>query len=75
MKHLSIENVLRAERNTPGSEYADIIAENMRLGRIEPMEMSTIFLRKAVHHMASVDDTNAFLVDGIIGLSCSQSQS
>ena len=73
VQHLSVGDVLRAEQTTPDSEYAEIIAENMRLGRIGPMEMSTKLLHKAMNHAASIEGTDTFLVDGIVCLSCLQS--
>lgn len=66
IRHLSVGDVLRAERDTPGSVYADIIAKNMRLGRIDPIKTSTKLLHKAMNHAAHVDGINTFLVDGIV---------
>ena len=68
VKHLSIGDVLRAERDTPGSIFAKEIAENMRLGRIRPVELSAILLSKAMDHAAKVEGINKFLIDGIVSI-------
>ncbi|CAL8583263.1 bifunctional uridylate/adenylate kinase [Xanthoria parietina] len=64
LQHLSLGDVLRKERDTPGSEYGELIARNMEQGRIGPMEVTVSLLRKAI--LASTVQTNSrlFLIDG-----------
>ena len=65
LQHLSVGDVLRAERALPGSEYADTIAENMRLGRVGPMEITVKLLSRAMSQAAAAHGINTFLIDGI----------
>lgn len=46
--HLSAGDLLRAERNTPGSQYGELIENHIRNGTIVPVEI-TCHLIEEVH--------------------------
>jgi len=46
--HLSAGDLLRAEQNRPGSEYGDLIRQNIREGTIVPMEVTVKLLENAI---------------------------
>ena len=48
VQHLSIGDVLREERDTPNSEFRELIARNMQAGRIGPMEVTVRLLVRAI---------------------------
>jgi cytidylate kinase len=62
--HLSVGDVLRAEAAKPDSVYASIIAENMRLGRVGPKEITVDILQT---HMEEALDAGVrtFFLDGV----------
>lgn len=62
--HLSVGDVLREERDTPGSEYGELIARNMDAGRIGPMELTVTLLERAVRAAFSKHRVKVFLIDG-----------
>lgn len=64
LQHLSLGDVLRKERDTPGSEYGELIARNMEQGRIGPMEVTVSLLRKAILASTVQTDSRLFLIDG-----------
>ena len=64
MYHLSVGDVLREERDTPGSEYGELIARNMGAGRIGPMEITVTLLERAMRAAFSKHRVKVFLVDG-----------
>lgn len=47
-KHLSAGDLLRAERNSPGSQYGEMIERHIREGRIVPVEVTCSLLEKAM---------------------------
>lgn len=64
MYHLSVGDVLREERDTPGSEYGELIARNMEAGRIGPMEITITLLERAMRAALWKHRVKVFLVDG-----------
>ena len=58
--HLSAGDLLRAERNTPGSQYGELIENHIRNGTIVPVEITCRLIDEAMKKSA----TNKFLVDG-----------
>lgn len=64
MYHLSVGDVLREERDTPGSEYGELIARNMEAGRIGPMEVTVKLLARAVRAAFLKHRVKVFLIDG-----------
>ena len=51
--HLSAGDLLRAERNTPGSQYGELIENHIRNGTIVPVEI-TCHLLDVVYTFKSV---------------------
>lgn len=47
-KHLSAGDLLRAERNSPGSQYGEMIERHIKEGRIVPVEVTCSLLEKAM---------------------------
>lgn len=47
-KHLSAGDLLRAERNSPGSQYGEMIERHIREGSIVPVEVTCSLLEKAM---------------------------
>lgn len=47
-KHLSAGDLLRAERNSPGSQYGEMIERHIQEGRIVPVEVTCSLLEKAM---------------------------
>ncbi|KAI1280378.1 UMP-CMP kinase [Halotydeus destructor] len=70
--HLSAGDLLREERNTPGSAYGEMIEEHIRNGTIVPVEVTCTLLENAmnkhIEQRLSQGDTafgsGKFLVDG-----------
>ncbi|XP_069693051.1 UMP-CMP kinase-like [Periplaneta americana] len=58
--HLSAGDLLREERNKEGSKYGELIEENIRNGRIVPVEITCSLIEMAMEKSAS----NKFLIDG-----------
>ncbi|OQR68957.1 hypothetical protein BIW11_01927 [Tropilaelaps mercedesae] len=58
--HLSAGDLLRAERNTPGSEYGELIEGHIRNGTIVPVEITCSLIEKAMKESGQ----NRFLIDG-----------
>ena len=61
--HISIGDVLRQEINRPGSQYADILRENILAGRIGAKEMTVSILRDEMLRCV-VKGTRCFVLDG-----------
>ena len=62
--HLSVGDILRAERDRPNSEYRRIIADNMKHGRVGPMEITVELLKSAMEQALIESDKDLFLIDG-----------
>jgi len=58
--HLSAGDLLREERNKPGSEFGDLIEKHIRDGTIVPVEITCSLIERAMQVSAS----NNFLIDG-----------
>lgn len=52
--HLSAGDLLRAERNRPGSELAEMIEENIQAGRIIPVAITCSLLERAMNDQMKV---------------------
>lgn len=46
--HLSAGDLLREERNTPGSEYGELIENHIRNGTIVPVEITCSLLASVI---------------------------
>lgn len=61
-KHLSAGDLLRAERNSPGSRYGEMIERHIQEGKIVPVEVTCCLLEKAMgehcRYLASLSDTS-----------------
>ena len=64
LHHLSLGDVLRAERNRTDSQYAAIIARNMEQGSIGPMEITVKLLKQAMEEASRQRSESLFLIDG-----------
>lgn len=63
--HLSAGDLLRAERDRPGSELAQTIEEYIQGGRIIPVAVTCSLLERAMNEQMEADPTkNKFLIDG-----------
>lgn len=58
--HLSAGDLLREERNTPGSPYGSLIETHIRNGTIVPVEITCSLIERAMHSHIQ----NFFLIDG-----------
>ncbi|KAJ8929562.1 hypothetical protein NQ314_017725 [Rhamnusium bicolor] len=58
--HLSAGDLLREERNKPGSEYGELIENYIREGKIVPVEITCSLLENAINGSGK----DKFLVDG-----------
>ncbi|XP_023939717.2 UMP-CMP kinase [Bicyclus anynana] len=58
--HLSAGDLLREERQRPGSEYGEMIEEKIRNGEIVPVEVTCSLLHKAMQKSGKT----RFLIDG-----------
>lgn len=58
--HLSAGDLLREERNTPGSQYGDLIEGHIRGGTIVPVEITCSLLETAMNKSGA----SRFLIDG-----------
>lgn len=67
-KHLSAGDLLRAERNSPGSQYGDMIERHIQEGTIVPVEITCKLLENAmIEHTGKFADSSQrgkFLIDG-----------
>ncbi|KAI5634935.1 adenylate kinase domain-containing protein [Phthorimaea operculella] len=59
-EHLSAGDLLREERQRPGSEYGEMIEEKIRNGLIVPVEVTCSLLHKAMQKSGK----SRFLIDG-----------
>ena len=64
LKHLRVGDVLRAERDRPNSKYGRIIADNMKHGRVGPMEITVELLKTAMQQALIESGKELFLIDG-----------
>ena len=62
--HISIGDVLRQEIDRPGSQYADILREDIMAGRIGAKEMTVSILRDEMLRIVA-QGTRCFVLDGI----------
>ncbi|GAO13784.1 hypothetical protein UVI_02004930 [Ustilaginoidea virens] len=64
--HLSAGDLLRAEQQRPGSQFGDLIRDNIRNGLIVPMEVTIQLLENAMTDAlrASGSSKGRFLIDG-----------
>ncbi|XP_052866911.1 UMP-CMP kinase [Anopheles cruzii] len=62
--HLSAGDLLREERNREGSEYGQLIEDNIRNGRIVPVEITCSLLENAMNKTQEATGNDRFLVDG-----------
>lgn len=58
--HLSAGDLLRQERNRPGSEFGEEIQTHIKNGTIVPVEITCSLLRRAME----ASDKDTFLIDG-----------
>ncbi|XP_046970033.1 UMP-CMP kinase [Vanessa cardui] len=58
--HLSAGDLLREERQRPGSEYGEMIEEKIRNGEIVPVEVTCSLIHKAIQKSGQ----SRFLIDG-----------
>lgn len=58
--HLSAGDLLREERQRPGSEYGEMIEQKIRNGEIVPVEVTCSLIHKAMQN----SDKSHFLIDG-----------
>ncbi|CAG5055813.1 unnamed protein product [Parnassius apollo] len=58
--HLSAGDLLREERQRPGSEYGEMIEEKIRNGEIVPVEVTCSLIHKAMQKSGKL----RFLIDG-----------
>ncbi|XP_017769056.1 PREDICTED: UMP-CMP kinase [Nicrophorus vespilloides] len=59
-KHLSAGDLLREERQKPGSEYGELIETYIREGKIVPVDITCSLLERAMRESG----TDKFLIDG-----------
>lgn len=52
--HLSAGDLLRAERNRPGSEFAEMIEESIKTARIIPVAVTCSLLEQAMNEQIKV---------------------
>lgn len=63
--HLSAGDLLRAERNRPGSELAQTIEEHIRAGQIIPVAVTCSLIERAMNEQMQV---NRFFLSTFFGL-------
>lgn len=59
-KHISAGDLLREERNKPGSEFGELIETHIRNGTIVPVEITCKLIDNAIQE----SNTKVFLIDG-----------
>lgn len=62
--HLSAGDLLREERKREGSEFGALIEDNIRNGRIVPVEITCSLLEKAINATRASTGNDKFLIDG-----------
>lgn len=62
--HLSAGDLLREERNREGSEYGALIEDNIKNGRIVPVEITCALLENAMKKTHEATGKDKFLIDG-----------
>uniref|UniRef100_T1E8G0 Putative ump-cmp kinase family n=1 Tax=Anopheles aquasalis TaxID=42839 RepID=T1E8G0_ANOAQ len=62
--HLSAGDLLREERNREGSEYGALIEDNIKNGRIVPVEITCALLENAMNKTQEASGNDRFLIDG-----------
>uniref|UniRef100_A0AAG5CX25 UMP-CMP kinase n=1 Tax=Anopheles atroparvus TaxID=41427 RepID=A0AAG5CX25_ANOAO len=62
--HLSAGDLLREERNREGSEYGALIEDNIKNGRIVPVEITCALLENAMNKTKEATGNDRFLIDG-----------
>lgn len=62
--HLSAGDLLREERKREGSEYGALIEDNIKNGRIVPVEITCALLENAMNKTIEATGNNKFLIDG-----------
>ncbi|XP_058823545.1 UMP-CMP kinase isoform X2 [Topomyia yanbarensis] len=62
--HLSAGDLLREERNRVGSEYGSLIEDNIKNGRIVPVEITCALLENAMKKAQQSTGKDKFLIDG-----------
>ncbi|XP_058119169.1 UMP-CMP kinase [Anopheles ziemanni] len=62
--HLSAGDLLREERNRVGSEYGALIEDNIKNGRIVPVEITCALLENAMNKTKEATGNDRFLIDG-----------
>jgi UMP-CMP kinase len=69
-KHLSAGDLLREEQDRPGSEFGQLIKDNIREGIIVPMEVTVQLLENAMKAAMETENKKMYLIDGV-SASCS----
>ena len=64
-KHLSAGDLLRAEQEREGSEFGELIKENIKEGKIVPMEVTVQLLENAMTEGLGAKGEGKFLIDGM----------
>lgn len=62
--HLSAGDLLREERSRDGSEYAELIEDAIKNGKIVPVEVTCSLLENAMNKHMKDAGKNKFLIDG-----------
>ncbi|KAF2454916.1 adenylate kinase-domain-containing protein [Lineolata rhizophorae] len=62
--HLSAGDLLREEQDRPGSQFGDLIRENIKNGVIVPMEVTIALLEAAMGRVMEGEGKRKFLIDG-----------
>lgn len=62
--HLSAGDLLRAEKNTPGSEFGELIDHYIKEGLIVPQEITINLLKNAIVNEYKNKNARNFLIDG-----------
>lgn len=64
-KHLSAGDLLRTERNSPGSQYGEMIEKHIQEGSIVPVEVTCSLIEKAMaENCNKLEVEGKFLIDG-----------
>lgn len=62
--HLSAGDLLREERKREGSEFGALIEDNIKNGRIVPVEITCSLLENAINATKASTGNDKFLIDG-----------